>query len=171
METSRISLAGEPGSPPEGDSLGAAVEAAPSPVSPPTGNNGHVDSSPGTVVTPTGPRARKRVEWVEIDDPAYEGFKFRMWINYPQEYDDKIRPNASEDEIREVLNQIFLEHNGWCDFDGNPYPPASDPLFWKKIPNELGGAIVTVIRLEGTKLSNLLMQKQMNTGRTSGRNG
>jgi hypothetical protein len=174
-DTNRVSLAGSVGSPTDGDSLGAAVEAAPSPVMLPTGNNGATHSSPDTVVdspsSATGPRAKRRVRWVDIEDEAYEGFKFRMWVNYPQSFDTKIKPGASEEEIAEVLNKVFLEHNGWCDEEGTPYPAANHPNFWNVIPNELAAAIVTLIRLEGTKLSNLLMQKQMNTARTLGRNG
>ena len=37
-----------------------------------------------------------------------------------------------------ALGCLVVEHNNWCDADGDPYPPADDPAFWDAIPTELG---------------------------------
>jgi glutamate-1-semialdehyde aminotransferase len=45
------------------------------------------------------------------------------------------------------------------DFDGNPYPPASDPAFWREIPQDVAAVIIQSIqgqmgRLDPTKPAN-----------------
>jgi hypothetical protein len=56
----------------------------------------------------------------------------------------------------EALKQIVLEHNGWCDEDGNPLPDANTDAFWNDIPTELGGVIIIAAQLEMGKLPNSL---------------
>lgn len=73
---------------------------------------------------------------------------------------NEFRAGVKEAEKRrlEALSKIVLSHNGWCDEDGTPYPPASEPRFWEEIPTELAAAIMILLRREAAKLPNSLMR-------------
>lgn len=162
----RISLAGEPGSPTEGQQSRGGSEAAPTSISGLVPIPSPSNASPVIPQQVQGKQVRRKEGWVKIDDDAYPDFNFKMWINYPQKYDDAIKTTATPDEIRETLGKIVLAHDGWLDEEGMPYPPANTPEFWKSIPNELAAAIITLVRLEATNLPNLLMEKRQNMKRT-----
>lgn len=111
----------------------------------------------------SGPRIQRREGWVDL--PAeYPGFKFRMWINAPQQLwldvwsSDGVRAEAA-------LSQIVLEHNGWLDFDGKPYPQLPDPVFWVQAPTELVSLMLIVAQNEIAKLPNSQAPKSRRFGR------
>jgi len=89
------------------------------------------------------PRAPKRE--VEVAIPGYPGFLCWVWSNFPQRLRDELT-SGDGDRIRAALCRLVVEHNGWCDADGEPYPPASDPAFWNAIPTELGSLLSRAIR-------------------------
>lgn len=112
----------------------------------------------GPTPPPAGPMAPHRVEWVDL--PEYPGFKMKIWVNYPQATFDALfaTGEGSAEASNEASKEIFIEHNGWRDHKGTPYPPMSDPAeFWSAIPNELGGLMVAVLRKQAGVLPNSLL--------------
>ena len=126
-----------------------------------------------------------------VSVPGYEGFEFRMCVNAPQsvwnpimgigletpitvESDEPTEieiaaveaANASAEaanteKFQNALAQIFIEHNGWCDFDGEPLPPASDAkAFWEAIPQELANAVIALALGEVGKLGGSIRNKK-----------
>lgn len=91
-----------------------------------------------------GPRAVRRIVTVAVpeppsDDPSYAGFSFSVWLNFPQAVMREIQSGDSERTMR-AMRRLVLAHNGWRDFDGVPYPPATDDAFWegeRAIPSDL----------------------------------
>lgn len=65
---------------------------------------------------------------------------------------------AAEDRRIDALGRIVVEHNGWLDDEGKPYPPASDPTFWEVIPDELAAAILVIIRQENSRLPSQMIR-------------
>jgi len=154
-----------------GGGQGASVPPT-APTQPFSGKNGHVDdarelvpSRPDVSARPGAPRVGRRENWIEIPDPTYQGFQFRVWVNYPQKYEDMLR-SGDEEKMHAALTTIILEHNGWLDEEGAPYPPANDAEFYKQIPTELLAVMLTLVRQESARLSNLLMQNWRNTKNT-----
>lgn len=92
---------------------------------------------------PGGPRAPRRE--VEVLIEGYPGFAAWVWANYPQRLRDDLT-SADGERIRAALLRLVVEHNGWCDEEGTPYPPASDPAFWDAIPTELSLLLGRAIR-------------------------
>lgn len=148
----------------------------PSPVS--TGQNGHVNDSGQVVNLPPerlngmqrvgGPKARNRYATLTITDEYYEGFEFRIWVNFPKRLDVEIQ-SRDNDRQAKALTEIVLETNGWLDPDGNPYPPPTDINFWigpNSISDELAAIMLTMIRLQAANASNLVMENWRNTRRT-----
>lgn len=99
---------------------------------PPT--NGHLV----TLAPPVGPRVMRRVVWLDLNDDCYPGFRLQVWLN-PSHAQKRLADTAGDDDarVRALVNLIVLAHNGWCDEDGQPYPPVSEPGFWDAIPGEL----------------------------------
>jgi hypothetical protein len=95
--------------------------------------------------TPAGPDGRPRAprREVEMTVPGYPGFTVWVWANYPQSIllgmKDESLPE--EDKIG-LMRRVVLEHNGWCDAEGEPYPPATDVAFWRTIPQELANVLI-----------------------------
>ncbi len=102
----------------------------------------HTDLQP----VATGPRITPLAEWIELPAEAYPGFKVKIRSNFPQRLANEI---ASGDSARAVaaLQAIVLEHNGWCDEDGVPLPPASDPGFWEHpgLPTHLAVTVLSLV--------------------------
>lgn len=102
-----------------------------------------------------GPRVQgKKYEWVDVeDDESYAGFRFRAWINYPSILVDELnltvdpqdpeeKQKADEEKRLAAFAKVFVEHNGWRDYDGNPYPPMHEAkAFWDAIPTELAALV------------------------------
>ena len=105
-----------------------------------------------------GPQIKRREVWLELHE-EYEGFKFLAWVNAPAHLWATMHTGTEEDRLERV-GKIVREHNGWQDFDGNPYPPATDPEFWRQIPTDLAAAVLTVARQESQQLPNYLAPRK-----------
>ena len=108
-----------------------------------------------TIVPSAPPR---REAWVDLPK-EYPGFRFKMWVNAPQRLWNDV--TGGGDEVgKAALSKIVLEHNGWVDSDGAPYPALPDPEFWEAIPTELLAVMLTMAQLEMMKLPNSLAPKR-----------
>jgi hypothetical protein len=138
--------------------------------------NGHV-AEPVEPVRPLGPRIPRRELWLELPgEYGQAGMQVKVWVNYPRPVLNKLM--SSDDKLtKEALLQIVLEHNGWTDFEGEPFPAANDPGevctvehpegeacpgmlrdgFWEAIPDELAAAVIVLVRLESGKLATSLI--------------
>ena len=77
-----------------------------------------------------GPQVKRREAWVDLPE-AYEGFRFRVWLNAPTRVWGELT-GENEAQSLGALRSLVLEHNGWLDFDGQPYPPAEEAEFWRR---------------------------------------
>lgn len=117
------------------------VDARPPAVSPPVPPVVRVRESPPG---PDGrPRAPRREVEVAID--GYPGYTAWVWSNYPRRLAAALNDAADEAAITGVLRQLVVAHNGWCDTEGEPYPPADDPGFYEAIPLELAVLLLRAI--------------------------
>lgn len=96
-------------------------------------------------IVATGPVIERRIEWVTIQTPPYQGMRFRAWINAPFRV---TRGFTEEGSYVATFAKVFLEHDGWCerDEDGSivPLPPMSDAqAFTDAISNELLQILMT----------------------------
>ena len=85
-----------------------------------------------------GPQEPKELDWLDIPDRP--GMQVKAWINIPRQTLTKLETLGNKgdtDGIFALLGRIVLEHNGWRDPDGEPYPPADSPEFWTSISNDL----------------------------------
>lgn len=109
------------------------------------------------------PRMQKRI--VDIRLPGdYSMFTVTAWVNFPNSLLDKmqklardarkrsvVRRQRMEDDpdwldddeeedaqegIAALLSQVIVAHT-FADFDGVPYPPATEMQFYKDAPNDL----------------------------------
>ena len=110
-----------------------------------------------------GPQIKRRTAWVALPD-EYEGFEFEVWVNAPTRLWTQLT-GGDEDAAQEAMRKIIIGHNGWLDFDGEPYPPADDPRLWEEVPTELAVCVLAAAQKEMTKLPNSLAP----TGRRSRR--
>lgn len=110
-----------------------------------------------------GPQVKRREVWVEL--PAeYEGFRFRVWVNAPSKVWNELT-GPDEKQSLEALQQLVLEHNGWLDFDGQPYPPAGEKKFWEEIPTELAACMLVATQVEMQKLPNSIAPQRRRSKR------
>jgi hypothetical protein len=100
-----------------------------------------------------GPRVRRREEWVALPEP-YQGFRFRLHVNASTR--TWMRVAAGGDDAEAALRSLVLEHNGWCDEEGAPYPPATEAAFWEEIPTELAALVLKASQVEMGKLGSSL---------------
>lgn len=110
----------------------------------------------------TAPRVQRREKWIELPGD-YAGFQFKVWVNAPTKLwteIGKLADSEAQHEPMTALKKIVLEHNGWLDFDGNPYPPATETAFWEEIPTELAGCVIIATQAEMGKLPNSLAPKR-----------
>ena len=107
---------------------------------------------------PSGPRLVRKEAWVDLPQAEYPGFRAKLWINYPQRFAQEIS-SGDQERGRAALRRIVLEHNGWCNEEGAPYPAASDPGFWAEIPDELAGVLIVLCRLEPLGLARTMAQR------------
>jgi hypothetical protein len=94
--------------------------------------------------------------WVDVDSERYPGFRVKLRANFRQATALEI---ASGDEARMVagLAEVVLEHNGWRDDLGEPFPPATDPAFWtgpRSIPTEVAGLLLARVAEEASAYPN-----------------
>jgi hypothetical protein len=140
----------------------------------PTGNGSAADDGgrmgPSQVMTlPAGGVTwGKKTAWMDMPDD-YSGMKIRVWVNYPNDFDQEIS-SRDPDKLRNIVKQIFLEHNGWVTPDEveaaarenrtpRPMPQPTTDEFWQLIPNELAGAVLLLLNRETMKLPNSLIQR------------
>jgi hypothetical protein len=102
---------------------------------------------------PDAPPLRKRYVWADI--PEYEGWKVRLWTNFPTRIFQEIQSGDTA-RMESVLRAIVVEHNRWRDHDGTPFPPAAAPDFYQAIPTEVVAILLVVIQQEITRLPNSL---------------
>lgn len=96
--------------------------------------------------TASGPRMVRRERWMDLpDQETYPGFKALVWTNHPARLWAVVTGGKSNAEMGPALAQIVREHNGWCEPDGTPFPPISDPSFWDVIPDELARQIFLLV--------------------------
>jgi hypothetical protein len=127
-----------------------------------------------------GPRmpGRNDVTISMIGPYGEAGMRLKIWKNYPHKLAVQIQ-TGDDEQASEALCQIVLEHNGWCDEDGNPLPelrpapmsakPGSDAFenakaafnaFWDLLPQELASAASTAIGIEVGKLAVAVRDKR-----------
>lgn len=124
---------------------------------PTTAANGEVEWKSYGNPEPAGPRLPRREVWFELPS-EYAGFRVKVWVNYPRRFNDDLVTGDSG-KIVAVLRQIVLEHNGWCDFDGTPFPTADTAEFWAAIPDELASAVIVLLREQVGKLASSLQTR------------
>lgn len=109
---------------------------------------------------PQGP-AYQRVETeVTIRFPGYEGFTFRMWKNHKIRMQDALW-NGTWEAKCEMLRTICLSHNDWCDDQGNPLPPFSEPeQFLAECTPELYAILLDAVREEARRVPDFPMPKR-----------
>jgi hypothetical protein len=108
-------------------------------------------------MVPSGPRLPRREMWLDLP-PEYPDFRVKVWVNYPRRLNDELK-SGDEQRLVGVLRQIMLEHNGWSDADGTPFPPPTTEEFWAAIPNELLAAMVVAWSDELGKVNTSLMTR------------
>lgn len=119
--------------------------------------NGTHASSPvplgsGPEIASSGPRLPRREQWIDLPEQYYPGFRVKVWVNYPRRLNDELRSDE-EPRVMAALHQIVLEHNGWRDTDGTPYPPATGDEFWHVIDNELAAVVIVLVNEQVGKLA------------------
>ena len=107
---------------------------------------------------PAGPRVTRRENSVELPAP-YTGFVITVWSNYPGRLTGELE-SGDMARIRAAMAHIVIAHNGWLDFDGNPYPPASEEAFWEAIPPELLAVVMMTATQEASRLPNSLAARR-----------
>jgi hypothetical protein len=119
---------------------------------------------------PTGPRMPKRTLWVALPERtpggevAYPGFKVRVWVNFPARFAEQLK-SGTEEEKSETLRRIVVAHNGWLDDEGEPFPPADSPDFYKQLPQELATLILySIMEAMQSFPNSLLRTRQASTG-------
>ena len=116
-------------------------------------------------VASSGPRMPKRLRWVDLPSvdssgqEAYPEFKVKLWVNYPAALLNEIR-SGDHPRVKAALQKIVLEHNGWLNEEGEPFPPTSDEDFWEIIPTELAAIIISHVQTETTRLPNSILQER-----------
>lgn len=111
-----------------------------------------------------GPQIKRRELWIDLPE-EYEGFRVQIWVNAPSKLWSALERSDDESVLRESLAKIILAHNGWLDFDGRPFPDASDPEFWEEIPTELAGVILVATQTAMGELPNSIAPKRRRSKR------
>jgi len=107
----------------------------PQPILPPGGTRdlrivGETARDPANAGHPK--RLVKRIVKFALSEP-YEDFTVTAWINF----DPRLLLKAvTEEERIAALQKVILEHD-LVDFDGEPYPPSSDPEFIRQVPDDV----------------------------------
>jgi hypothetical protein len=114
----------------------------------------------------------KRTLWVDLPEKApdgsdaYPGFKLRVWVNFPSRLAEDLKAGSTPEATAAALRRIVLEHNGWCDDEGNPFPPADAPDFYESLPQELGLLIALAINEAMARFPNSLVPRRPISGAT-----
>lgn len=94
----------------------------------------------------------KRTETTALPEP-YEEFEITYWVNPPSKMWQELLDTDSEARRQELLGQVMIGHNGWCDYDGNELPPPNEARFWEEIPTELAVAVLAALNVAMGKLA------------------
>lgn len=117
--------------------------------------------------------APRREKWLKLPTSAdfgYSRWMVYMWTNFPSDLLNRI-PDIPGEERKTNLNRIFLQHNGWKDYQGNPYPqPGEDvaegePDFWDAIPQEVANALIQLMNVQQRQLSFLVEERPRSSRR------
>lgn len=111
-----------------------------------------------TVRSEDGPRLPKRQVWRDLPED-YAGFRAQFWANHPPEVFDGVDTNTIEG-WRGVFEKVITAHNNWRDENGEPYPPATDPTFIRRIPTELVEVLIVIYGEARSALPNLLRERK-----------
>jgi hypothetical protein len=99
-----------------------------------------------------GKRIANREVWLQMPAP-YDNLKILAWLDYPQSIANQWVPIDGEtneersERVMSACKQVFLEHDGWEDHEGELPPPGEDE-FWERIPTQLGAAIIKRLQAE-----------------------
>lgn len=85
------------------------------------------------------PQVQRREMTLALPDP-YAEFTITVWANAPTGLWMQVFGESEEPERLAALARLVVCHNGWQDFDGEPYPPADSAAFWEAIPTEMAAA-------------------------------
>lgn len=134
-----------------------------------TAHTPEVPAAPLVEVVSSGPRLPRRTGWLDLPAEYGEaGFRIRLWLNPPKAYTMAIfDPAVGVEGTRDVLRQVCLETNGWCDQDGRPYPAPTAEEFWTgpdSIPTELASVIITLISQAPSLLPNSMVSSPAANG-------
>ncbi len=111
-----------------------------------------------TDTIPSAPRIQRREVWVDL--PAeYAGFRARVWVNAPSGVWVEIN-SGDEARAKAAASRVIIQHNGWIDENGDPFPNEINDEFWARIPTELAGVIFTAVQLEMQKLPNSMRPRK-----------
>lgn len=133
--------------------------------------NGHEDmDEPRQPIRMRGPVMPGRTEkWLTLPAPYGDTdppMKIKAWVNFPNKYSDDLA-SGDEELIYEAWSKIIVEHNDWCDEDGDPLPKLergdADKLrrFWGLISNECAQVISTLIFQQAGKAAASLQNREM----------
>jgi hypothetical protein len=104
-----------------------------------------------------------RVErWVSLE--GLPDFQIRAWLNHPWRLrQDLISGDAKR--FHAAFRQVVLEHNGWLDGAGEPYPSVeADPAaFWNALSTPLARTMLRSIYTEANALGNFPMPTPKST--------
>lgn len=91
---------------------------------------------------PQPPRAPRKEQWLDVEPEEFPGFRFRAWLGM-SDATFMAGIYGSGESQKEALARMCLEHNGWQDEDGVPFPPMADAeAFWRAIPTRLAFLIL-----------------------------
>ena len=110
-----------------------------------------------------GPRIQRRETWIDLPE-EYAGFRVKIWVNSPSKLWADLG-SGDEERAQAAAEKLVLEHNGWLDFDGDPYPPPSLPEFWDEIPTELAACVLAAAQAEIQKLPNSIAPRRRRSKR------
>lgn len=102
----------------------------------------NLDTPPEPAALPPRRVLPRRVRTIALPEP-YDDFTVTAWMNAPKELWREVN-SGDEARILPALMQLVTDHD-LVDFDGNPYPPASERAFWDEINNDLGAYIIQAV--------------------------
>ena len=65
-----------------------------------------------------------------------------------------------ETELLRAFQMLVVSHNGWLNFDGEPFPPPNQKSFFDEIPSELLACMLVALQDAEKKLPGSLRQKK-----------
>ena len=115
-----------------------------------------LDAAQAPAALDSRPRIQRRYAWLDLPEDGYAGFKAKFCTNFPQRLRADLASNESE-RMETALREIIVEHNGWLDEDGTPFPLTTDPAFYDAIPTELAAVLITMTQTAAAALPKSLL--------------